>query len=113
MPLNSERDVSGTVQDTDREALELTIHVRYIPSCLWSLSFLLKPVSRTLSMHMFGSNVPILVKLLPLLPNLETLEVLAEDYIDPDSDISFEPVTLPQIRNLLVSTDTLSHGVLP
>ena len=91
----------------------LALHVRHIPSYLWSPSFLLKPASRTLSMHMFGSNAPILVKLLTLLPNLETLEVLAEDFEEPDFDISFKRVTLPQTRKLLVSTDTVCHEVLP
>ena len=59
---------------------------------------------------MFGSNVPIPVKLLLLLLNLKTLEVLAEDYKEPDFDISFKPVTLPQIRKLLVDAHT--HYVL-
>ena len=64
-------------------------------------------------MHMLGSNVSILAKLLLLLLNLETLEVFAEDCKEPDFDISFKPVTLPQIRKLLVSTGALRHEVLP
>ena len=55
---------------------------------------------------MFGSNVPILVKLLPLLLNLETLEVLAEDYRESDFENSFKRVKLPQIRKLLVEVHT-------
>ena len=84
----------------------MALHVRHIPSYLWSPSFLLKPVSRTLSMHMFGSNAPILVKLLPLLPNLETLEVLAEDNRESDFENFFKRVKLPQVRKLLVDTHT-------
>ena len=47
---------------------------------------------------MFNSNVPTLVKLLPLLLHLETLEVLAEDYKESDFENFFKRVKLPQIR---------------
>ena len=53
---------------------------------------------------MSRSNAPLLVELLPLLPNLDTLEVLTEDYRVPSIERSFKSVKLPQIRMLVVFT---------
>ena len=81
----------------------LAIHVKYV---LLSLSLPLKLVQRTFSVHMSRSNAPELVKLLPLLPNLDTLEVFSEDYTEPTTKCSFKSVKLPQIRTLVIDSHT-------
>lgn len=50
--------------------------------------------------------MPLLANLLPLLPNLKTLEVHTGDYPDPDAERSFEPVKLPQIHMLFIEPCT-------
>jgi len=49
------------------------------------------------------------MKLLPLLPNLDTLEVLTEDY-EPGIEHSFKPIQLPQIQTLVI--DTQAHYLM-
>ena len=46
---------------------------------------------------------PNLAEVLPLLPNLDTLEVLSGDYPEPCIEHSFKSVKLPQIRTLVIS----------
>ena len=53
-------------------------------------------------MHIY--EVSALAKVLPLLPNLETLEVLTVYQINPDIEYSFEYVNLPQVRMLVIDT---------
>jgi len=66
-------------------------------------------VPRTLSVHILRPNTPGLVKLLPLLPNLDTLEVLTKD--DESSiERSFKPIQLPQIRTLVI--DAQAHYLM-
>ena len=60
-------------------------------------------------MHIVRPNTPGLVKLLPLLPNLDTLEVLTDDY-EPSIERSFKPVKLPQIRTLVI--DAQAHFLM-
>ena len=48
-------------------------------------------------------DAPSLAKLLPLLPNLDTLEALSGDYPEPSIEHSFQSVKLPQIRTLVMS----------
>jgi len=78
--------------------------------CILAPILLLKPISRTFSVHMSRSNAPGLLKLLPLLPNLDTLEVLTEDYVEPSFEHSFGSVKLPQIRTLVV--DAQAHYLM-
>lgn len=78
--------------------------------CILAPILLLKPISRTFSVHMSRSNAPDLLKLLPLLPNLDTLEVLTEDYVEPSFEQSFKSVELPQIRTLVV--DAQAHYLM-
>lgn len=75
---------------------------------LWSLPFLLKLASRTFSIYV--SDAPDLANLLPLLPNLETLEVYAGDRSDPYFGVSFEAVNLPQVRVLII--DVWTHFLM-
>jgi len=55
---------------------------------------------------MSPSNAPDITKLQPLLPNLDTLEVLNRDYGEPGIERSFKPVELPRIRTLVVDAHT-------
>ena len=52
---------------------------------------------------MYMSDAPDLAELLPLLPNLDTLEVLAGDYPEASIERSFRSVKLPRIRTLVIS----------
>ena len=61
-------------------------------------------------MHIFRSNAPGLAKLLPLLPNLDTLEVLTEDYKESTIKRSFKSAKLPQIRTLVI--DAQAHHLM-
>lgn len=49
------------------------------------------------------------MKLLPLLPNLDTLEVITEDF-EPSIERSFKPIQLPQIRTLVI--DAQAHYLM-
>ena len=71
---------------------------------LWYLESLFKLTSRALSVYM--SDAPDLAELLPLLPNLDTLEVLAGDYPEASIERSFRSVKLPRIRTLVISPRT-------
>ena len=95
-----EEGVSETVQDTGHKSLvgctcqvsAFSLTVTRIPT---------QARARTLTVHISRSNVSDLVKLLlPLLPNLYTLEVLTEDLKLPSA--IFQSVKLPQIRTLVI-----------
>ena len=58
---------------------------------------------------MFRSNAPELAKLLPLLPNLETFEALAENY-QPSVERHFKLIRLSQIRTLVI--DVQAHYLM-
>ena len=98
-----EADVSEAVQDVGRHALfgctrKVRTSLFHSPSHSCLHLFL-----RTLSVHMFRSNAPRLVKLLPLLPNLDTLEILTEYYGEPERlERLFKRIQLPQIRTLVI-----------
>ena len=57
---------------------------------------------------MYTSDAPDLAKLLSLLPNLDTLEVLTRDYdcLQTRADNSFNSVKLPRIRMLVIDSHT-------
>lgn len=97
--------VSETVQDTDGVTVVGCIRqVRAFVSA--PPVFFLTHLSRILSVHILRSNAPGLGKLLPLLPNLGTLEVLTEDY-ESSIERSFKSIQLPQIRTLVI--DAQAH----
>jgi len=60
---------------------------------------------RAFSAHLSVSSAPVLAKLLPLLRNLDTLEVLVLDCAGPTSEHSFKSVKLPQVRTLLMDSN--------
>ena len=60
-------------------------------------------------MHILRQNAPGLAKLLPLLPNLDTLEVLTQDY-ETSIERSFKHIQLPRIRTLVI--DAQAHYLL-
>ena len=67
--------------------------------------------ARTLSVHISRSNVSDLVKLLlPLLSNLDTLEVLTEDRKLSGAEDILKSAKLPQIRTLVI--DTQAHHLM-
>ena len=68
---------------------------------LRSLTFVIELVSRVFSVHVL-SNASGLAKLLPLLPNLDTLEVLNGEDTGSSIEHSFKPIRLPQIRMLVI-----------
>lgn len=108
VPSDCKENVPETVQDTGRETL--VGGTRQVCISVLTPAFLLKPVLRTFSVHMSRSNAPDLVKLLPLLPNLDTLEVLTEDYVEPSLVLSFKLVKLPRVRTLVV--DAQAHYLM-
>ena len=59
-------------------------------------------------MHIY--EISVLTRLLPLLPNLETLEVFAGYCIDAGTEQFFESVKLPQVRMLV--TDAYVHFLM-
>jgi hypothetical protein len=67
-------------------------------------------VSRRFSVHIFRSNAAEIAKLLPLLPNLTTLEVLTEDYEESSIKRPFKSIRLPQIRTLVI--DAYAHYLM-
>ena len=110
MPLVGEEGVPETAQNADCKSLVGRACQVCTPS-LDGLSDLTQARARTLSVHISRSNVSDLVKLLlPLLPNLHTLEVLTEGCSAPDSEEIFISVRLPQIRTLVV--DAQAHRVM-
>ena len=76
-----------------------------------SLVSLPKSTPRVFSVHI--SDAPSLAKLLPLLPSLDTLEVLSGDYPEPSIEHSFQSVKLPQIRTLVISPSVQSASEHP
>ena len=90
--------------------VSLAAYVKYVPLYpTVSHALAQNLVSRVLSVHIIRQNAPGLVKLLPLLPNLNTLEALTEDY-DPSIARSFKPMQLPRIHTLVI--DARSHYLL-
>ncbi|KAF9647265.1 hypothetical protein BDM02DRAFT_3117408 [Thelephora ganbajun] len=61
---------------------------------------------KILSVCILRSDAPELAELLPLLPNLDTLEVVTEGYEKSESiERTFKSVKLPRIRTLVIDAD--------
>ena len=81
-------------------------YARFPPTFYWPLSYsyLSSGFPRTFSVRMtYGSEI---AGLLPLLPNLETLEVLAKDSPGLTTEQSFKSIKLPQVRTLITNSYT-------
>ena len=87
----------------------LAVFVKCVPVIFSRSVSLLNLNPRTFSVHILRPNAPGLVKLLPLLSNLDTLEVLTQDD-DPSIERSFKPIRLPQILTLVI--DAQAHYLM-